>query len=768
MTSNPEPILSFIDGIDKEPRYLTVDEINELTSPGAGKGDWFAQWLAKTPEVNRSLSLRDLLTKTVPAFSYQSFAVADGTPIKYDHKNPDNPLNSVSRHLRFITVVVPDSNPPFDISTAITMRTLCIVSSSNPNGRGGNTFLQCASWDPNALGKRMGMMRFYQREPAGWTYFGNSFNAFNLPTENFMPFCGQVHRLDSIAALQTYNFYSHVAGALIMKELTVPWTHWYNGGNINEFTESLGSTRTTSSLCDIYNALYDPLFTESTGAPFSLVGRAEDFEQVVEASVSKWYISRWNHDFLDSAKKPLEKITTAVKQWVGHILLNRSMNIAASATSSAQVQARSEINGIPTTMFCNLKALTLDGLLSFVSPPNSFAATNAIYTAGMARLELSLFYDDFSSDPPTRKLVVQGSEGPFAFPIIEPGVEDIQGIGTLLDRSSLATLLPPKAIAALLMVDFYLKQFSNPIYSPRRMTLMEYVPESAQFDSNTKSYNVIEQFTANVRASSNASDTTSPEYEVLKLLDTPDDTYVEVFTKQAAVDEYMLLAEGRRRLFKGFEDSKPDGVGLDEFRLTLPIAVQPAEFPLTHMTEEGDVVIMPPEEVIIVTGPSKTHRPYDLPASHIEIGKSRSAFDVTPYGTVMGLLWDLMGLLWDLDRTLCDRYATLLGHSTMDIECFRCTLSSNAQATTRESKEKLYPDARTHQSRVTSRSQPYKFCATSDTFEALLTQPRVTCGQGDGAYFIDARADVGPGLRGNTTMLLVALLSCLSVYEEAG
>ncbi|KAF9023852.1 copper radical oxidase [Rhodocollybia butyracea] len=44
------------------------------------------------------------------------------------------------------------------------------------------------------------------------------------------------------------------------------------------------------------------------------------------------------------------------------------------------------------------------------------------------------------------------------------------------------------------------------------------------------------------------------------------------------------------------------------------------------------------------------------------------AFDVTPYGTVMRLLWDLMGLLWDLDRTLCDRYATLLGCSTIQLE----------------------------------------------------------------------------------------------------
>jgi hypothetical protein len=55
----------------------------------------------------------------------------------------------------------------------------------------------------------------------------------------------------------------------------------------------------------------------------------------------------------------------------------------------------------------------------------------------------------------------------------------------------------------------------------------------------------------------------------------------------------MLLAEGRRRIYKGFEDSKPDGAGLNELRLTLPIGVQAAESPLMKMNEEGHIEIMP-------------------------------------------------------------------------------------------------------------------------------------------------------------------------------
>lgn len=223
MSQDPQPILTYIDGVSESPRYLTAEEIKELTSSGVGLGDWFAQWLAATPEAQRSLSLRDLLTKTVPPDSYQTFAIADGTPIVYDHQNPNNPLNSVSRHLRFITVVLPDSGGSFDISQSILKRTLCIVSSAYPDGTNTLAFLQCASWDPDALGKKMGMMRFYERRDEGWEYFGNGFNAvcpnshshtirahnprpqFNPPTEDHMPFCGYV-TVDCLACYELIFF----------------------------------------------------------------------------------------------------------------------------------------------------------------------------------------------------------------------------------------------------------------------------------------------------------------------------------------------------------------------------------------------------------------------------------------------------------------------------------------------------------------------------------------------------------------------------------
>lgn len=179
-----QPILRFIEGIDPDgqSRELTQEEVDQLirADNATGKlGDWFAQWLANTPVDQRQLSLRSLLTEVLPTGSYKPFAVADGIPIVYDSKNTTKPLNSVNRHVRFVIVALPDSSSTLDLSDAIMKRTLCIVGSSYPDGKSQDegAFLQCASWDPNALGKRMGLMRFYQRNDDGWIYFGDSFNA---------------------------------------------------------------------------------------------------------------------------------------------------------------------------------------------------------------------------------------------------------------------------------------------------------------------------------------------------------------------------------------------------------------------------------------------------------------------------------------------------------------------------------------------------------------------------------------------------------------
>jgi len=230
-----------------------------------------------------------------------------------------------------------------------------------------------------------------------------------------------------------------------------------------------------------------------------------------------------------------------------------------------------------------------------------------LYRTSVKSLKLSLFYRDRATTE--LKVAVPGSEGPFAFPIIEPGVEDYVAIQTLTVQERVAQLLPRKAIAAMLMVDFW-----NPLYSPRREGLMKYVPKTAKFDPATLTYNVIDQFITNVRASAAASDPYSAEFEILQLLATPNDTYEGDFTKrvntylalvaarlqsgvdgQSALDDYMVVAEGRRKIYRGREDAKPGGSGLNEFVMTLPRAE--TEVPYKRMKEDAHVEEMPAEDV---------------------------------------------------------------------------------------------------------------------------------------------------------------------------
>jgi hypothetical protein len=144
---------------------------------------------------------------------------------------------------------------------------------------------------------------------------------------------------------------------------------------------------------------------------------------------------------------------------------------------------------------------------------------------------------------------------------------------------------------------------------------MDYVPATANLKADGKTYDVLDQMMKSLSSSPASKDPKSPEYELLQLLNTPDADYVQTFTKRVnaylrkvsdrlthadtqatAVGEYMVLAEGRRKLYKGREDMKPDGPGLDEFALTLPSAMK-WPLPLTQMTESGDVVAMPEASV---------------------------------------------------------------------------------------------------------------------------------------------------------------------------
>jgi len=101
----------------------------------------------------------------------------------------------------------------------------------------------------------------------------------------------------------------------------------------------------------------------------------------------------------------------------------------------------------------------------------------------------------------------------------------------------------------------------------------------------------------------------TPEHEFIQNLNLPDDTYDKTFAQrvidylnkikeklatQEGVDQYMLLSESRRRIFRPHPDSYGGETNpLSEFPMTLPYATGlPANSPFQEMTEQGEVVVM--------------------------------------------------------------------------------------------------------------------------------------------------------------------------------
>ena len=115
--------------------------------------------------------------------------------------------------------------------------------------------------------------------------------------------------------------------------------------------------------------------------------------------VQVWQLGRQRHMSHDD--RLIKKVDWT---WIGHILLNRSINIAANMTSTAQ--ATTHVAGLLTTQFFNSNAcwpfkcvqMGMCGFpfvhnlhIDFPLDPLALNATNVTYTAGVAAHQLPLF-----------------------------------------------------------------------------------------------------------------------------------------------------------------------------------------------------------------------------------------------------------------------------------------------------------------------------------------------------------------------------------------
>ena len=122
---------------------------------------------------------------------------------------------------------------------------------------------------------------------------------------------------------------------------------------------------------------------------------------------------------------------------------------------------------------------------------------------------------------------------------------------------------------------------------------MQYVPQESSYTNGQ--YDLSKKFREQIVQSAAAKDPTSPEAEYLSSLNTGDD-FLDVFAARRmqtpeGVEDYMRLAESRRRMFRPHPGSDGPGThSLSEFKMTLPFARNiAANEPWLEMMEDATV-----------------------------------------------------------------------------------------------------------------------------------------------------------------------------------
>jgi hypothetical protein len=369
---------------------------------------------------------------------------------------------------------------------------------------------------------------FYERRRGVWSWAGSSWESLKEPTRGHGPFD------------------SHVNGGPVMKELKLPWMHWHSQ---------------SSQIRDDIFAPSDPLRRDSLYNGPDLKG-GEDLELIVRSGAARWTRSRFDRRIVGGS-------LLNVKEFLRQVLTSTTVNLTCSPQESASL-SDGDMLRLPTTFFvnsdCLIDELALPATLFRAKAPASF------YRDALSRYAVRL--QDGSS--------VLERDTHFAFPVPEPAFEDQMVLRELLARGCLSR----RIALCLLLVDF-----PNPIFSEKRASLLEYVPDESVLDGGANFENHLVAAVKRV-APDKAPD--SAEVEFARLWETHDwdaEFAERVNRYWAAVQSRLLtsegfgaffrLAESRRRQFR----KRP----LAEFGLTLPIATALDLPTFLEMTEQAQV-----------------------------------------------------------------------------------------------------------------------------------------------------------------------------------
>ncbi|KAF2259587.1 hypothetical protein CC78DRAFT_591763, partial [Lojkania enalia] len=603
--------------------------------------DHFGHLLSTDPEFRKHNTYNSLCSSfwESPDFILQTYCVADGQTIPKEQQK-----EWFRSELRFISLVLPvDANHPKNTVAPISSVSWApwfwlIASSSSIYST--KDILHVMSWSMED-----GQFRYYARDllnndpygTRGWVYLCSSEDAFKEDTQYMGPLNG------------------HVNGGLVMKELHKPWLHWLVAGRA--MFELMPEP--------LYKSLAAPTWLTAPGFPplyGGSVKTAENLEQIILDSLREWFVKRKQRDFFlkdgSASESPLN-----IQRWAAHFLLSTNVNIAAAPNAQPIIPYdfffNYEMLRVYSDLLPNSVQLTkawqdshpcpedflrkngLDSGLDWSSQYSISAVTydprsylhnarelkictmqevppktkNSVYM-GADKMSGGLFMgtlgdgnEEIEGRTAIYFAVTQWGEGESPWVILQPSVEDAMGVWT----SQKMFLGPDKGRArcrifsdetfnAMMMVDFW-----NPVFSWRRLRLMQYIPTQTQLSEPTRdnvvgedvyTYTLEAQFITAIKKSAAAKDPSTPEFQFLDNLDNKSifdhqlriANYMgKVATNCVSADNlkwYMRLAESRRRMFRPLP--------MNFFGSNLPycLGIDPSA-PWLEMTEQGTVQPIP-------------------------------------------------------------------------------------------------------------------------------------------------------------------------------
>ena len=497
---DPGAVHRFVVGADPVPRRMSPAEIKSL-------GDPFATLLLAKGKLPRTAEqvigqLKSAAPKNGSLRTQRSFVLGEGSQLASTAES-----EGVDRTLRFVVTLGrgPDGPDVF----------LSIGNPAHPSG------IEVMAWD-----REVGGFNYYRSTgtAAMWMFAGNSRDALKDASRGKGP------------------FESHPSGALLMKELKAPWTHWDSpDASIEETVFARGDKRRTH-----------PWFKNKDP------GGALAFQfEAAEPSMQRWARARF-----EKLRKNGGPVTRP-KQIMDQILGTPTVNLTSSSIASRGLPDDQQVF-LPSTFFVDADCLSIELGLDFPPP---FEVSGKIYKRCLEKFDVRV------EDGQGFK---QKGDTHFCFLVPERAFED-----RVVLREALSIGLITKRLATcLLMVDPW-----NPVFSTRRQALLQHVPATATIANGKSTFS--KEMADTILAAAELGPADAPEAEFAERWETG-----AAFTREAnkLLKDYFKAVTAKLKTQAGFD---PIFQLAEERRARfgeMPIAEFPLLLPLTNVNIRGRVM----------------------------------------------------------------------------------------------------------------------------------------------------------------------------------